>query len=148
MRKRIPFGRVHLASAQLSHGCESPVSRGSGEGQPQGTDFAKLAPPDKFRMTVTLNFGTKGTRMPIPTRLDHCVIHVSDWERSNAFYTTVMGAELVSGRPVTPIGSATSNSMSMGRACGRPRSPASPWRRAIAICVLNGADRSRRRLCI
>ncbi|MFT4036553.1 MAG: VOC family protein [Thermomicrobiales bacterium] len=27
--------------------------------------------------------------------LDHCVIHVSDWERSNAFYRDVMGAELV-----------------------------------------------------
>ena len=31
----------------------------------------------------------------MPTRLDHCVIHVSDWERSNKFYTQVMGAELV-----------------------------------------------------
>ena len=28
-------------------------------------------------------------------KLDHCVIHVSDWERSNAFYSAVMGAELV-----------------------------------------------------
>ena len=28
-------------------------------------------------------------------KLDHCVIHVSDWERSNAFYRDVMGAELV-----------------------------------------------------
>ena len=28
-------------------------------------------------------------------RLDHCVIHVSDWERSNAFYRDVLGAELV-----------------------------------------------------
>jgi len=27
--------------------------------------------------------------------LDHCVIHVSDWERSNAFYRDVMGAEIV-----------------------------------------------------
>ena len=26
---------------------------------------------------------------------DHCVLHVSDWERSNAFYETVLGAELV-----------------------------------------------------
>jgi catechol 2,3-dioxygenase-like lactoylglutathione lyase family enzyme len=26
---------------------------------------------------------------------DHCVIHVSDWERSNAFYHSVLGAELV-----------------------------------------------------
>jgi len=31
----------------------------------------------------------------LPTRLDHCVIHVSEWERSNAFYITVLGAELV-----------------------------------------------------
>ncbi len=27
--------------------------------------------------------------------LDHCVIHVSDWERSNAFYRDVVGAEIV-----------------------------------------------------
>ena len=28
-------------------------------------------------------------------RLDHCVVHVSDWERSNAFYRDVLGAEVV-----------------------------------------------------
>jgi catechol 2,3-dioxygenase-like lactoylglutathione lyase family enzyme len=28
-------------------------------------------------------------------RLDHVVIAVSDWERSNAFYSTVLGAEIV-----------------------------------------------------
>jgi catechol 2,3-dioxygenase-like lactoylglutathione lyase family enzyme len=28
-------------------------------------------------------------------RLDHCVIHVSDWGRSNAFYGDVLGAEPV-----------------------------------------------------
>ena len=28
-------------------------------------------------------------------RLDHCVIHVSDWGRSNAFYRDAMGAELI-----------------------------------------------------
>ena len=33
--------------------------------------------------------------MPLPTRLDHCVIHVSDWERSNAFYRDVLGCELI-----------------------------------------------------
>jgi catechol 2,3-dioxygenase-like lactoylglutathione lyase family enzyme len=27
--------------------------------------------------------------------LDHCVIHVSDWERSNAFYDQVIGAEVI-----------------------------------------------------
>ena len=34
--------------------------------------------------------------------LDHCVIHATDWERSNAFYTKVMGAELIA-RPVGNI---------------------------------------------
>lgn len=28
-------------------------------------------------------------------KLDHCVIHVSDWDRSNAFYCDVLGAEIV-----------------------------------------------------
>ena len=28
-------------------------------------------------------------------RLDHCVIAVSDWERSNRFYADMLGAELV-----------------------------------------------------
>ena len=28
-------------------------------------------------------------------RIDHCVIHVSDWERSNAFYRDVVGATIV-----------------------------------------------------
>jgi catechol 2,3-dioxygenase-like lactoylglutathione lyase family enzyme len=28
-------------------------------------------------------------------KLDHCVIHVSDWEVSNPFYREVLGAELV-----------------------------------------------------
>lgn len=27
--------------------------------------------------------------------LDHCVIHVSDWARANAFYGDVLGAEIV-----------------------------------------------------
>jgi catechol 2,3-dioxygenase-like lactoylglutathione lyase family enzyme len=33
--------------------------------------------------------------MPVKVKLDHCVIHVSDWERSNAFYRDVLGAEVV-----------------------------------------------------
>ena len=33
--------------------------------------------------------------MALPVRLDHCVIHVSDWQVSNAFYRDVVGAELV-----------------------------------------------------
>ena len=33
--------------------------------------------------------------MSIPTTLDHCVIHVSDWEVARDFYTRVVGAEAV-----------------------------------------------------
>ena len=33
--------------------------------------------------------------MGLPVRIDHVVIHVSDWERSNSFYTRVLGAELI-----------------------------------------------------
>ncbi len=33
--------------------------------------------------------------MALPIKLDHCVLHVSDWTRSNAFYENVMGAEIV-----------------------------------------------------
>ena len=32
---------------------------------------------------------------PVRVTLDHCVIHVSDWDRSNAFYHRVLGAELI-----------------------------------------------------
>jgi len=28
-------------------------------------------------------------------KLDHCVIHVTDWDRSNRFYRDVLGAQLV-----------------------------------------------------
>lgn len=31
----------------------------------------------------------------VDVTLDHCVIHVSDWQRSNAFYRDVIGAEIV-----------------------------------------------------
>ncbi|MFZ0558541.1 MAG: VOC family virulence protein [Methylovirgula sp.] len=30
-----------------------------------------------------------------PLKIDHCVIHVSDWQRSNRFYATMLGAEVV-----------------------------------------------------
>lgn len=30
-----------------------------------------------------------------PLKLDHCVIHVSDWERSNAFYRDILGADVL-----------------------------------------------------
>lgn len=37
--------------------------------------------------------------MALPVSFDHTVVKVSDWERSNAFYARVVGAEVV------PVGS-------------------------------------------
>lgn len=37
--------------------------------------------------------------MALPVRFDHCVVQVSDWERSNRFYAEVMGAQVVARRP-------------------------------------------------
>jgi catechol 2,3-dioxygenase-like lactoylglutathione lyase family enzyme len=31
----------------------------------------------------------------LPIKFDHCVVHVSNWERSNAFYAKVLGAEVI-----------------------------------------------------
>lgn len=39
--------------------------------------------------------GTFLTDLAPAVHLDHCVIHVTDWARSNAFYRDVMGAELI-----------------------------------------------------
>ena len=33
--------------------------------------------------------------MPGKIAFDHCVVHVSDFARSNAFYASVLGAEVV-----------------------------------------------------
>ena len=33
--------------------------------------------------------------MAVKAKLDHCVVHVADWQRSNEFYVRVLGAELI-----------------------------------------------------
>lgn len=33
--------------------------------------------------------------MALPVKFDHCVVKVSDWERSNTFYRDVLGAEVI-----------------------------------------------------
>jgi catechol 2,3-dioxygenase-like lactoylglutathione lyase family enzyme len=33
--------------------------------------------------------------MTLPVTFDHCVVHVSDWARSNEFYRDVLGATLI-----------------------------------------------------
>jgi hypothetical protein len=83
----------------------------------------------------------EGVERMVPVKLDHCVIHVTEWERSNAFYTKVLGAELIE-RPVGYAGSATGSSTSMAPASPRPRWRACRSRRATAICASNGLARS------
>ena len=54
--------------------------------------------------------------------LDHCVIHVGDWNRSNAFYRDVIGAEVVANGKgfAYRIGAAQLNCHGPG-AVGEPR---------------------------
>ena len=33
--------------------------------------------------------------MKLPVSFDHCVLHVTDWDTSNAFYADVLGAEVL-----------------------------------------------------
>ena len=76
--------------------------------------------------------------------LDHCVIHVSDWERSNAFYRDVMGAELV--RAAGRLGLSLRRQAAQRARAGRQARPR--WRgcrcsRATAIFASSGRGRSR-----
>lgn len=46
--------------------------------------------------TLTVEDGPADALALAPAiHLDHCVIHVSDWERATAFYRDVLGAEVI-----------------------------------------------------
>src|SRR5262249_947666 len=72
--------------------------------------------------------GSRGEKMP-KVKLDHCVVHVSNWERSNAFYRDVLGAEVVKegGRTAYRFGDTQLNLHGPGQA-GMPvaRLPVQP----------------------
>src|SRR5258708_33980784 len=55
-----------------------------------------------------------------PVSFDPCVIHVSDWERSNRFYSEVLGAELISvnGRTAYRFGTTQLNLHGPGVSAG------------------------------
>jgi catechol 2,3-dioxygenase-like lactoylglutathione lyase family enzyme len=59
-------------------------------------------------------------RTAYPIRFDHCVVHVSDWERSNRFYSEVLGAELISvnGRTAYRFGAVQLNLHGPGVSAG------------------------------
>src|SRR6266550_2272318 len=59
-------------------------------------------------------------RTAYPIRFDHCVVHVSDWERSNRFYSEVLDAELISvnGRTAYRFGAVQLNLHGPGVSAG------------------------------
>ena len=81
--------------------------------------------------------------MPLPTKLDHCVIHVSDWERSNAFYRDVMGAELVKreARLGLPVRRQAAQRARRRRAAGGGGAAAGAARQQRSVLRVDGADR-------
>lgn len=67
----------------------------------------------------------------VKVRLDHCVIAVSDWDRSNRFYRDVLGAEVVEhpgGRVAYRFGDQQLNVHGPGRDAGAlvARRPVAP----------------------
>ena len=82
--------------------------------------------------------------MPLPVQLDHCVIHVSDWDVSNAFYRDVGRRRARRDeRPPSPTDLVTSNSTCTDRAYRRRRWRGCRCSRATATSVLPGTARSR-----
>jgi catechol 2,3-dioxygenase-like lactoylglutathione lyase family enzyme len=49
----------------------------------------------RVRVTARREPGSAADASRFPVAFHHCVIHVSDWERSNRFYVEVLGAELI-----------------------------------------------------
>jgi catechol 2,3-dioxygenase-like lactoylglutathione lyase family enzyme len=47
------------------------------------------------RVTAQREPGSAADASRFPVAFHHCVIHVSDWERSNRFYAEALGAELI-----------------------------------------------------
>ena len=82
--------------------------------------------------------------MALPVRRDHCVIHVSDWDVSNAFYRDVVGVELVEagGRLAYRFGAQQLNLH--GRASRRHRWRGCPFNRGTATCASRDARLARR----
>ena len=82
---------------------------------------------------------------PIRVTLDHCVVHVSDWDRSNAFYRTVLGARWCHSAPGSPTASAARSSTCRARRRRRTGgATAGAARRQRSLLRLAGHRRRRR----
>ena len=81
--------------------------------------------------------------MALPVTFDHCVVHVSEWERSNAFYRDVLGAELIAAPAGWAYRFGPRSSICMARVSIRPRWRGCRSSPATAISASNGTGRSR-----
>ena len=83
--------------------------------------------------------------MSLPVKFDHCVVHVTDWERSNQFYREVVGAEIIdrNGRFVYRFGETQLNLHGPGVKAGPPRRGAGTSRRHRPLLCLERSDRRR-----
>ena len=79
----------------------------------------------------------------LPTKLDHCVIHVSDWERSNAFYHDGAGrrAGRAAGRLCLPFRRQAAQRPRARREAGGSGAAAGRARQQRPVLRMDGADR-------
>ena len=92
-------------------------------------------------------FETGSMQWRLPVKLDHCVVHVSDWERSNAFYRDVLGAELIrrpEGLGLSLRRHATQSARA-GLHAGRSGAAAGAARQQRSVLRMERADRRRHR---
>ena len=80
--------------------------------------------------------------MALPVKLDHCVIHVSDWQRSNAFYRDVIGAQVVPRGAGFAYRFGDTQLNCHGPGVNPIRSRGSRCSPATAMSASNGTDRS------
>ena len=75
--RKIPQGMYFMMGDNRTQSCDSREWGSVPRGNLIGEVFAVYWPPNRI-----------GFQVSGPLRLDHCVIAVSDWERSNRFYPT------------------------------------------------------------
>ena len=87
--------------------------------------------------------------MGLPTRIDHVVIHVSDWDAARRFYVDVLGAEAVSRGDgfVFRFGDVQFNVHGPGvEAAPLARRPVEPGNSDLCLCWDGPVDEAQRHL--
>src|SRR5215469_182362 len=93
------FGLRHekRLTANVAKGSDRRVhstrDKSFGLGEKSGTGHVRQNNANRRRCTKP--FARRIRSMSLPVKFDHCVVHVTDWERSNQFYREVVGAEVI-----------------------------------------------------